>query len=222
MELALGGRPLSAGKITMSSLFFKSSRAFRREVWMEEVWHSSGHLLSLNVPYPHLIPSNLVAHPLQPTNLPLFPPREWLPTVLRTVWYERRGHMWRRSSSRMAIQSASSCSPSRKEKDDPRSRVTIPYIQGVSEAVTRILSDINVQVHMKPFRTPSSSYSWWWQVQRCVQDQLSWLWCQLCRWNGEGTQDPCVGAPQGNGEDGLLCFCSSAACMGARPSHRLD
>ena len=45
------------------------------------------------------------------------------------------------------------CSPSRKEKDDPRSRVTIPYIQGVSEAVTKILSDINVQVHMKPFRT---------------------------------------------------------------------
>ena len=48
------------------------------------------------------------------------------------------------------------CSPSRKdreEKDDPRSRVTIPYIQGVSESVTRILSDINVQVHMKPFRT---------------------------------------------------------------------
>ena len=32
----------------------------------------------------------------------------------------------------------------REEKDDPRSHVTIPYIQG---AVTRILSDINVQVH---------------------------------------------------------------------------
>ena len=48
------------------------------------------------------------------------------------------------------------CSLSRKdieEKDDPRSCVTIPYIQGVLEAVTRILSDINVQVHMKPFRT---------------------------------------------------------------------
>ena len=45
------------------------------------------------------------------------------------------------------------CTPSRKEKDDPRSRVTIPYIQGVSEAVTKILSDINVQVDMKPFRT---------------------------------------------------------------------
>ena len=44
------------------------------------------------------------------------------------------------------------CSPSRKEKDDPRFRVTIPYIEGVLEAVTRILSDINVQVHMKPFR----------------------------------------------------------------------
>ena len=39
------------------------------------------------------------------------------------------------------------------DKDDPRSRVTIPYIQGVLEALTRILSDINVQVHMKPFRT---------------------------------------------------------------------
>ena len=41
----------------------------------------------------------------------------------------------------------------REEKDDPRSRVTIPYVQGVLEAVTRILLDINVQVHMKPFRT---------------------------------------------------------------------
>ena len=48
------------------------------------------------------------------------------------------------------------CHRSRKDtedKDDPRSRITIPYIQGVLEAVTRILSDINVQVHMKPFRT---------------------------------------------------------------------
>ena len=47
------------------------------------------------------------------------------------------------------------CHRSRKDtedKDDPRSHVTIPYIQGVSEAVTRILSNINVQVHMKPFR----------------------------------------------------------------------
>ena len=50
----------------------------------------------------------------------------------------------------------SQCSPSKKdeeEKDNPRSRVTILYIQGVSEAVTRILSDIDIQVHMKPFRT---------------------------------------------------------------------
>ena len=37
--------------------------------------------------------------------------------------------------------------------DDPRSCVTVPYIQGVSEVVTRILLDINVQVHMKPYRT---------------------------------------------------------------------
>ena len=46
-------------------------------------------------------------------------------------------------------------SPSRKneeEEDDPRSPVTIPYIQGVSEAVTRILSNIDIQVHMKHFR----------------------------------------------------------------------
>ena len=40
-----------------------------------------------------------------------------------------------------------------KDRDDPRSHVTIQYIQGVLEAVARILSDINVQVHMKPFKT---------------------------------------------------------------------
>ena len=46
-------------------------------------------------------------------------------------------------------------SPFRKdeEKDDPRSCITIRYIQVVSEAVTRILSNIDVHVHMKPFRT---------------------------------------------------------------------
>ena len=59
----------------------------------------------------------------------------------------------------MATQSASSLlsahhlGRTERRRIDPRSRVTIPYIQGVSEAVTRILSDINVQVHMKPFRT---------------------------------------------------------------------
>ena len=60
----------------------------------------------------------------------------------------------------MATQGTSSSflssSPSRKdeeEKNDPRSCITIPYIQGVSEAVTRILSNIDVQVHIKPFRT---------------------------------------------------------------------
>ena len=43
------------------------------------------------------------------------------------------------------------CHQSRKDtgdKDDPRSHVTILYIQGVSEAVL----GINVQVHMKPLR----------------------------------------------------------------------
>ena len=61
-------------------------------------------------------------------------------------------------------------SPSRKDeqKDDPRSHITTLYIHGISEAVTRILSNIDVQVHMKPFRTqknPLSSkglHSWWW------------------------------------------------------------
>ena len=54
------------------------------------------------------------------------------------------------------------CHRSRKDtedKDDPRSCITIQYVQGVSEAVTRILSDINVQVHMKPFRTLSKILS---------------------------------------------------------------
>ena len=62
------------------------------------------------------------------------------------------------------------CSPSRKdreEKDDPRSRVTIPYIQGVSQAVTKILSDINVQVHMKPFRTLKRILS---HLKDCIPD----------------------------------------------------
>ena len=72
----------------------------------------------------------------------------------------------------MATQSASSpqCSPSRKdrgEKDDPRSCVTIPYIQGVSEVVTRILLDINVQVHMKPFRTLRRILS---HLKDCIPD----------------------------------------------------
>ena len=47
-------------------------------------------------------------------------------------------------------------SPIRKdeeEKDGLKSCITTPYIQGVSEAVTRILSNIDVQVYMKPFRT---------------------------------------------------------------------
>ena len=45
------------------------------------------------------------------------------------------------------------CHRSRKDTEDKDDPITIPYIQGILEAVTRILSDINVQVHMKPFRT---------------------------------------------------------------------
>ena len=53
----------------------------------------------------------------------------------------------------MATQSVSSLLSAHhlgEKKDDPRS---ISYIQGVSEAVTRIQSDNNVQIHTKPFRT---------------------------------------------------------------------
>ena len=61
-------------------------------------------------------------------------------------------------------------SPSRKdreEKDDPRSHVTIPYIQGILKAVTRILLDINVQVHTKPFRTLRRILS---HLKDCISD----------------------------------------------------
>ena len=73
---------------------------------------------------------------------------------LSTKVYRKPTHMEQNSYLECFL--SPQCSPSRKdreEKDDPRSRVTIPYIQGVSEALTRILSDIIVQVHMKPFRT---------------------------------------------------------------------
>ena len=119
------------------------------------------------------------------------------------------------------------CSPSRKdreEKDDP-AHVIISYIQGVSEVVTRILSDINVQVHMKPFRTLRRILSH--PKDRIPDDDKSSVVYKI---NCHDYDASCVGetgralktcvseAPQGNG-DGLLRFCSSTACMGARPSH---
>ena len=43
------------------------------------------------------------------------------------------------------------CSPSRQaSENDPRSYATIPYIQGVSESVTRISANIDVKVYMRP------------------------------------------------------------------------
>ena len=61
-------------------------------------------------------------------------------------------------------------SPSRKdrENDDPRSHVTTLYIQGISEAVTnKILLNVDVQVHMKPFRTLRQILS---HLKDCIPD----------------------------------------------------
>ena len=48
------------------------------------------------------------------------------------------------------------CSPSTREhteKKAPKAHRMIPYVQGISEAVARILSDLDVMVHMKPWCT---------------------------------------------------------------------
>ena len=47
----------------------------------------------------------------------------------------------------------------KEEKADPRARITIPYIQGVSEAATRTLSGFDVQVHRKTVSHPKDQIS---------------------------------------------------------------
>ena len=42
------------------------------------------------------------------------------------------------------------------EKKDPRAHTTIPYVQGFSDAAARILPDLDVRVHMKPWCTLGS------------------------------------------------------------------
>ena len=52
--------------------------------------------------------------------------------------------------------------PSRKEsftKKDPQDCASVPYIQSISKAVARTLSDLNVEVHMKPMPTVKSILS---------------------------------------------------------------
>ena len=54
------------------------------------------------------------------------------------------------------------CSPFRKEsleKKDPKAHVMILYVQGVSKIVARILSHLDVKVHMKPKHTLRSILS---------------------------------------------------------------
>ena len=61
-----------------------------------------------------------------------------------------------------------------REKDDPRSCTTIPYIHCVSKVVTRILLDINIHVHMKPFRTLRRILS---HPKDCISDDESPALC---------------------------------------------
>ena len=119
------------------------------------------------------------------------------------------------------------CSPSRKDRDDPRSCITIPYIQGVSEVVTRILSDINFKVHMKPFRTLRRILS---HPKDCISDddkssvvyKINCCDCDASYVGETGRALKTRMSEHCSGKDGLLRFCSSTACVGAQSSHRLD
>ena len=76
-------------------------------------------------------------------------------TLFYKVWYERRGYMWRRPSIRMPTLSMSSLLSAHHQGRTERRRMILDsmlpfHTQGVSEALTRILLDIDVQVHMKP------------------------------------------------------------------------
>ena len=79
---------------------------------------------------------------------------------------------------------------------------------------------------MKPFRTLRRILS---HLKDCISDddkssvvyKINFHDCDASYvgLDGEDTQDTYVGAPQGSGDDRLLCFCSSTACIGI---HRLD
>ena len=90
----------------------------------------------------------------------------------------------------------------------------------VSEMVTKTLSDNYVQVHMKPFRTLRRILSH--SKDRVSDDDKSSIVYKI---NCHDCDASYVGRThmsehrKGSGEDGLLCFCSSTACVAARPSH---
>ena len=122
-------------------------------------------------------------------------------------------------------------SPSRKneEKDDSRSWITILYIQSVSEAVTRILSNIDVQVHMKPFRTVRRILS---HPKNRIPDgdksnivyKISCCDCDASYVGETGralktrVSEHCRAVKKRDFSTSVL----STACVGVRPSHRLD
>ena len=109
--------------------------------------------------------------------LVLFPPpvaltqQSGFPLMVPKVWYKEKCHTWVKEAlhqngypERFILPQ---CSPSRKTGDDFRSHVIIPYIQCLSETVTRVLPEIDVQFHLTPFRTLRSILS------SCMWVQLS-------------------------------------------------
>ena len=86
--------------------------------------------------------------------------------------------------------------------------------------VTRILSDINIQVHMEPFRTLRIILS---HPKDGIPDDnkssiVYKINCRDCYASyvgetGRALKTSMSEHPRGSGEDGLLRFCSSTACM---------
>ena len=97
--------------------------------------------------------------------------------------------------------------------------------QGVSEAVTRILSNINAQVHMKPFRTLRRIL--FHPKDRIPDDKSSVVYkinyhdcdASYVGETGRALKTRMSKHRRAVEKAELLRFCSSTACMGAQPSH---
>ena len=108
-------------------------------------------------------------------------------------------------------------SPSRKDEEKDDFRSTSPFR---TFKVTRILSNIDVQVHMKPFRTLT-------RILFHLKDQIPdgdksnvvyKINCHDCDASYVGEMGKALKTLQGSR---FLCFCSSTACMGVQPSHQI-